>query len=80
MFDNIWNTIGFGKPTNIRQMFARGLWCLCLAALWLAIGLSGTFLGWLVVVCMSVVAGHWFTRGWEIGIRLLEENTQQEKS
>lgn len=80
MLSDIWNTIGFGKPTNIRQMFARGVWCLCLAAVWLAIGLSGTFLGWLVVVSMSVVAGHWFTSAWNAGQRLLDERLQQENS
>jgi hypothetical protein len=77
MLDNIWNTIGFGKPTTIRQMFARGVWCLCLSALWLAIGLSGTFLGWLIVVCMSVIAGHWFTRGWTIGVSMLDEQSSE---
>lgn len=80
MLDNIWRTIGLGTPTNIRQMFARGVWCLCLAAIWFAVGASGTFLGWLFVVILSVIAGGWFTYMWTIVSRVLDEHAAEENT
>ena len=66
MLDNIWNIIGFGTPTTLRQMVLRAVWCVCLAAVWFATDLSGTFFGWICVVLLSFAAGRWATQVWMI--------------
>jgi len=49
-------------------MFARGIWCLALAALWFALGFSGTFFGWLLVVVLSFMSGAWIIKA-AIGVQ-----------
>lgn len=81
MFDNIWNTIGFGTPVTLYQMLGRGVWCLVIAALWFAFGYSGTFIGWLFVVSLGFMAGGWIAKMvWTVQQMLAEESASNTRS
>lgn len=81
MLTNLWNTIGFGNPTNAMQMFARGVWCLVLAAGWFALGYSATFIGWLLVVIFSFASGAWMIKAAIIVNKVLDDmDAEQDRS
>lgn len=79
MLTSIWNIIGFGTPTTLRQMTLRAVWCLGLSVVWFATDLSGTFLGWFCVVLLSFASGYWATRVWVICVLQVQEQMNDER-
>jgi hypothetical protein len=60
-------------------MVLRAIWYVCLAAVWFATDLSGTFFGWMCVVLLSFASGHWATRVWTICALTVQEQMSEEQ-
>lgn len=63
MLSYLWNVVGFGYPKNTTEYLVRGGWCLVIATLWFALGVTGSFWGWAVSALMVGMSGWWLTMG-----------------